>query len=117
MLNIVRARIDEIFKLIKKQIILTGFNPNFGSKFFLVGGGSNLINMDVYCSNFFEFKVEKLINNKKTKSENKIVEIFSSWFGALKLIQNGWETEAIPESMDKNSQKKGFLAKIFSNLK
>jgi len=116
-LNVIRTRIDEIFKLIKKQILLTGFNSNFCTKFFIVGGGSKLINMDVYCSNFFESEVEQLINNKKTKSENKIVEIFSSCFGALKLIQNGWETEAIPESMDKHSQKKGFLTRIFSNLK
>ena len=116
-LNVIRTRIDEIFKLIKKQILLTGFNSNFVPKFFIVGGGSKLINMDVYCSNFFESEVEQLINNKKTKSENKIVEIFSSCFGALKLIQNGWETEAIPESVYKHSQKKGFLTRIFSNLK
>ena len=116
-LNVIRTRIDEIFKLIKKQILLTGFNSDFCTKFFIVGGGSKLINMDVYCSNFFESEVEKLINNKKTKNENKMVENFSSCLGALKLIQNGWETEAIPESMDTNSQKKGFLAKIFSNLR
>ena len=114
-LNVVRTRIDEIFKLIKQQILLTEFNQNFDTKFFIVGGGSKLINMDVYCSNFFESEVEKLINNKKTKSENKMVENFSSCLGALKLIQNGWETEAIPESMGNHSQKKGFLARIFSN--
>ena len=72
---------------------------------------------EVYCSNFFESEVEKLINNKKTKNENKMAENFSSCLGALKLIQNGWETEAVPESPDKHSQKKGFLARIFSNLK
>ena len=66
---------------------------------------------------FFESEVEKLINNKKTKNENKMVENFSSCFGALKLIQNGWETEAIPESTDKHRQKKGFFTRIFSNLK
>ena len=116
-MNVIRTRIDEIFKLIKKQILLTGFNSNFCTKFFIVGGGSKLINMDIYCSNFFESEVEKLINNKKTKNENKMVENFSSCLGALKLIQNGWETEAIPETIDKHSQKKGFLAKIFSNLR
>ena len=115
-LNVVRTRIDEIFKLIKQQILLTEFNQNFGTKFFIVGGGSKLINMDVYCSNFYESEVGKLINNKKTKSENKIIESFSSCLGALKLIQNGWETEAMPESMGKHSQKKGFLARIFNNL-
>ena len=44
------------------------------------------------------------------------MENFSSCLGALKLIQNGWETEAIPEPMGKHSQTKGFLARIFSNL-
>ena len=116
-LNVIRTRIDEIFKLIKKQIFLSRFNLNFGAKFFIVGGGSKFINMDIYCSNFFESEVEKLINNKKTKSENKMMENFYSCLGALKLIQHGWETEAIPASFDKLSQKKGFLARIFSNFK
>jgi len=116
-LKVIRTRIDEIFELVKKQILLSGFNSNFSAKFFIVGGGSKLINMDIYCSNFFETEVEILINNKKIKSKNKMMENFSSCLGALKLIQHGWETEAIPESLNKLSQKKGFLARIFSNFK
>ena len=38
---------------------------------------------------------------------------FTSCLGALKIIKDGWETEAIPEIGSKNIKKIGFLAKIF----
>ena len=44
-----------------------------------------------------------------------MLENFSSCLGALKLIQNGWETEAIPKKVDKNHEKTGFFARIFGN--
>ena len=37
-LNITKARLDEIFEMIKKQIIGTGLNSTFGTNFFIVGG-------------------------------------------------------------------------------
>jgi len=36
-----------------------------------------------------------------------------SSLGALKIIKDGWETEAIPEIVEKNIKKIGFFAKIF----
>ena len=39
---------------------------------------------------------------------------FSSCLGAIKIIKDGWETEAIPESGDKNISKIGFFAKFFN---
>jgi hypothetical protein len=33
--------------------------------------------------------------------------------GALRIIKDGWETEAIPETVDKNAKNISFLAKIF----
>ena len=44
------------------------------------------------------------------------MEKFSSCFGALKLIKNGWETEALPEKTGTHSQNKGFFSKIFSKF-
>ena len=38
---------------------------------------------------------------------------FTSCLGALKIIKDGWETEAIPKKSDKNIEKIGFFAKIF----
>ena len=38
---------------------------------------------------------------------------FSSCLGALKIIKDGWETEAIPEIGSKNIEKMGFFAKFF----
>ena len=38
---------------------------------------------------------------------------FASCLGALKIIKDGWETEAIPKMSDRNIGKMGFFAKIF----
>ena len=112
-LNIAKARLDEIFEMIKKQIIGTGLNSTFGTNFFIVGGGSNLFNLEKYCSNFFRSKVKKLDKNNKNESEAQSEKNFASCLGALKIIKDGWETEAIPEMGKSNIKKIGFFAKIF----
>jgi len=111
-LNIVQARLDEILNLIKKQIDLVGFNSNIGAKFLLVGGGSKLINIKKYCFNFFNIEVTTLEKNNK-KTPINMHESFNSCLGALKIINEGWETEAIPASVDNNVDKISLFSKIF----
>ena len=86
------------------------FSLNTGMNVFITGGGSNLLNLDKYFSNFFGTNVEKIKDNKKGS-----IKDFDSCFGALKIIRDGWETEAIPENINKNVSKIGFFAKIFGN--
>ena len=38
---------------------------------------------------------------------------FVSCLGALKIIKDGWETEALPKIREKNIEKIGLFAKIF----
>ena len=38
-------------------------------------------------------------------------ESFNSCLGALKIVNEGWETEAIPATVDNNVDKKAFLAR------
>ena len=111
-INIAKARLDEIFEKIKKQIVLPGFNLNAGVRFLLAGGGSNLLNIDKYCINYFGpiAKIEKENNKQNAKDLEKN---FAACLGALRIIKDGWETEAIPEKINKNIKKIGFLAKIF----
>ena len=116
-LNIIKTRIDEILELIKKQIFLSGFSSNIAQNFFFIGGGSHLVSIDKYFSNFFQIEIRKIEKYGKNNNEDNLAENFSSCLGAFKLIKNGWETEAIPESMDAFSQKQGFLGKIFSIIK
>ncbi len=116
-LKIIKTRIDEILELIKKQLLLDGFKPNIGQNFFLIGGGSNLMNIDKYFSNFFQTEIRKVEEYNKHGNEVNSSENFSSCLGAFKLIKNGWETEAIPESMGAFSQKLGFFGRIFSIIK
>ena len=59
-------------------------------------------------------------NLKKIDQNNFDKDIYSdlkkdfiSSLGALKIIKDGWETEAIPEIVEKNIKKIGFFAKIF----
>ena len=47
------------------------------------------------------------------ESKVEIDESFSACLGALKIIKDGWETEAIPKLADKYSKKTGFFDKIF----
>jgi len=112
-LNIVKARLDEIFEIIKKQIILTGFNLTPEISFFLTGGGSNLFNLEKYCVNFFETNIKKIGENNKNVREKSLEKNFSSCLGALKIIKDGWETEAIPVIGKKNIEKISFFAKVF----
>ena len=114
-LNVVKARLDEIFKIIKKQINLLGLNSTSGAKIFLVGGGSNLYNLEQYCSNLFETDVKKLESINNGNDADEINENFNSCLGALKIIKDGWETEAIPAPANSNVGKMSFFAKIFGN--
>ena len=111
-LNVVKARLDEIFETVKKQIIIPEFNLNSGIGFLLVGGGSQLYNIEKYCEKFFGPRVKKISENNG-ENGNDLEKSFSSCLGALKIIKDGWETEAIPETVEKGTKKISFLAKIF----
>ena len=45
-LNVIKARIDEIFNILKKQLIIPEVNFNSGTNLLLLGEGSNLINIE-----------------------------------------------------------------------
>jgi len=111
-LNIIKSRIDEIFEIIKKQILISNLNPKNSSGIFITGGGSNLHNFKDYSSKYFATKVEKF-QIKQTDKEKKQIEDFAACFGALKIIRDGWETEAIPQRSNKFSEKSTFFDKIF----
>jgi len=111
-LNVIKARLDEIFETVKKQIIVPEFNLNSGIGFLLVGGGSYLPNIEKHCEKFFGPRIKKLSDNNNEK-ETGLEKNFASCLGALRIIKDGWETEAISETVDKNAKNISFLAKIF----
>jgi len=113
LLNIVKERINEIFEKIKKNMSLSGFSQSLGTKTFITGGGSNLQNIETFCSEFFDEEVYKLGKTDKENNKNESLEFFFACLGAMKLIKNGWETEALPNIPGKYNEKKGFFAKIF----
>ena len=113
-LNVIKARLDEILEILKKQLIVPGFNLNSGINFLLTGEGSNLLNLEKYCENFFRLSTKKISQNN-IENDHDFEKNFASSLGALKIIKDGWETEAIPEIREKNIEKIGFFAKIFGN--
>ena len=112
-INVVKARLDEIFEKLKKQLIVPGFNLSSGINILLVGGGSNLFNIEMCFVNFFGPNVKKTDNNIVEKDDLNLDKNFAPCLGALKIIKDGWETEAIPEISGKDIKKIGFFAKIF----
>jgi len=109
--DVIKARLDEIIDKLKKQLIVPGFNLNSGANLLLVGEGSSFTNIEKYFFDFFGQNLKKPDNNI-----NKISDLeknFTSCMGALKIIKDGWETEAIPKKSDRNIKKIGFFAKIF----
>ena len=56
---------------------------------------NKLNNLDKYCSNFL-----KVFVNKISHKNQKEPETFQACMGALKIIKDGWETEAIPKKAD-----------------
>ena len=81
----------------------------------ITGGGSNLFNLEKYCSNFFGVNVKTKTKKHKEEKELKMNQNFAACLGAIKVIKDGWETEAIPEVVNKNIQKISFFGRIFGN--
>jgi len=116
LLNVIQDRLNEIFEELKKQIILSGFDPKLGNNLYITGGGSNFINLSIYCSKFFNSDVKKKELTQNAKELPGREDDFLACFGALKLIKDGWETEAIPQLKSSGSDKNNFFSKIFNNL-
>ena len=100
---------DEIFEMIKKQLSLPGFDFNSGINIFLTGEGSNLTNIQKYCQHFYGL-------NAIVKRKDNLENFFSACLGGVKIINEGWETEAIPEIKAKGIEKIGFFRKILGNF-
>jgi len=111
-LSVVKARLDEIFDVLKKQLIVPGFNLTSGINLLLAGGGSNLLNIEKCFINFFGANVKK-VDKKSLQKDSDLQENFASCLGALEIIKDGWETEAIPGIVNQNEEKISFFAKIF----
>jgi len=115
MINVIKSRLDEMLEEIKEQISINGINLLSENNILLTGGGSQLLNIEEYFSNFFKIEIKKLKINEKNKNHVYFNNNFFSCLGAFEIIKDGWETEAIPEIVNKNQEKLGFFARIFGN--
>ena len=111
-LSVVKARLDEIFDILEKQLIVPGFNLTTGINLLLAGGGSNLFNIEKCFINYFGSNVKK-VDKKSSEEDRDLKENFAPCLGALEIIKDGWETEAIPGMVNKNVEKISFFTKIF----
>ena len=104
--DIIKARVEEILEMIKKQLTLTGFNFNSGTNLFLTGESANLKNLEKYFQDFLGL-------NTILRRKDNLGKDFSASLGAIRIITEGWETEAIPETKAGNIENVGFFRKIF----
>jgi len=54
----------------------------------------------------------KNVDKNSSEEVRDLKENFASCLGALEIIKDGWETEAIPEAVNQNIEKISFFAKI-----
>jgi len=111
-LNVVKARLDEIIEKLKKQLIVPGFKTGSKYSHLIVGNGLNLLNIEKYFSKHLGEKI-KIKKESNIEANVELENNFTSCLGALKIIKEGWETEAIPKTKDRNIEKIGFFAKFF----
>ena len=104
--DIIKARVEEILEMIKKQLTLTGFNFDSGANLFLTGESANLKNLEKYFQDFLGL-------NTILRRKDNLGKGFSASLGAIRIITEGWETEAIPETKAGNIENVGFFRKIF----
>ncbi|SVE22498.1 uncharacterized protein METZ01_LOCUS475352, partial [marine metagenome] len=69
-LSVVKARLDEIFDILKKQLIVPGFNLASEINLLLAGGGSNLFNIEKCFINCFGSNVKKVDKNSSEKDRD-----------------------------------------------
>ena len=112
-INVIKARLDEISELLKKQLTISGLSLSFGNNIVLAGDALNFFNIEKYLANSFKLQIRKIDDGNVENFEKN----FSSCLGALKIIKEGWETEAIPEIGGKSIEKMGFFAKFFRIFK
>mgnify|MGYP006128639251 CR=1 FL=1 len=110
--KVIKARMDEIFEVLKKQLNITDLNSTTGISFLIFGGGSNFLNIEKYFTDYFDLHVKKFDSGNSDK-EYIFKKEFASCLGGIKIIKDGWETEAIPKKTDKNNEKTGFFSKVF----
>ena len=115
--SIVKARLDEVFQIIKKNLYMTENKSLSTENVFITGDGSSLSNLENCFSNYFGLSVKKIYINSSRKNNIKLENNldFTSCLGAIKIIREGWETEAIPVSVNEESRKIGFFQRIFGN--
>tara|TARA_B100000700_G_C14988804_1_gene830205 strand:+ start:327 stop:1547 length:1221 start_codon:yes stop_codon:yes gene_type:complete len=109
-IKVIKSRLDEILSKLKKQLIVPDFDLNSGVNILIAGEGSKFINIKKYLKNFFGSNLKIVGENSK---DEELERNFASCLGAINVIKDGWETEAIPEIGNKSTKKIGFFAKIF----
>ncbi|MDC1476414.1 hypothetical protein N8084_02830 [Pelagibacteraceae bacterium] len=112
--DVIKSRLDEITYKIKKEIIIPEFISSSKINLVISGEASSLINIDKYFMDSLTPNVKLEENNIDNKKE-VLDKDFYSCLGALKIIREGWETEAIARKDDINIKKISFFNKIFGN--
>ena len=110
-LNVIKARLEEIVDRLNKQLIITASSSNSVINL-VIQDETNLNNIEKYLINSFGSNFKR-IEKGNSKQNNDLEKNFTPCFGAIRIIKDGWETEAIPVTVDKTIGKTGFLAKIF----
>jgi len=69
-LKVVKSRLDEIFEILKKQLVIPELNSTSGISFLILGGGSKLLNIEQYFTKSFGRFTKKIDYSISDKNKN-----------------------------------------------
>jgi cell division protein FtsA len=114
-INVISERLKEMNSILEKQLIIPGFKNSKEKLFLLIENEFNLSNIEIFFRDYFGPNTNKFFNQNDKENYN-LGKKFVACTGAIKLLKDGWETEAIAEMGEKNGKKIGFFSKIFGKL-
>ena len=84
-----------------------------GKNIFVLGGGASIPNLHKFSSEFFDCNVKIFKSSDNLKLSKEHLPKFKPCLGAIKIIQTGFETEAIAQEYDQNRVASGIFYKLF----
>ena len=94
------SRIDEIFRLLKKEINFSGLEKTAGKNVLISSAKCTLPELKQLFSKYFGCNIREIKSNEIVPNDKNYTNL-NACYGAVKIIHKGFETEAIAQEKNK----------------